>query len=138
MSKYSKEFVDAMDEVFKGWRKYENSGLLLRFMDDNTEFGIPYYEVLEATSLGKLKAKASRINMKHDLYNAVLSGRCYQDEEEARRQVGCPRLYAQRGNDEAILSAFTCYGVFCIPDCPKFKTGECWKRFDELGFKIKG
>lgn len=134
---YSKQFTEAMDIAFPGWRKYENSSMLDRFMDDNTEYGIPYQEVLAASSLGELKAKASRIKMKHDLFHSFRTGACFQDQSEARKNLGCPRIYAQNAQDEAALEAFTCYGVFHIPDCPKFATGECWKRFDELGFTMK-
>lgn len=136
MSNYSEQFESSMDQVFPGWRKYASSGMLGRFMDDNTESGIPYQEILNASSLAELKAKASIIKMKHDLYTAYNTGGCYTNKAEAKKMVGCPRIWAQCANNQAALDAFPCYGVFCIPDCPKFKTGECWKRFDELGFKM--
>lgn len=132
---YDKQFSDAMDDLYPGWREYVSSGMLDRFMDDNTESGIPYQEVLDAKSLSELKAKASRIKMKHDLLHAERCGSCYQELDEARKALGCPRIYAQCANDDAVLEAFDCSGVRYIPDCPKFESGECWNRFDQLGFK---
>ena len=134
---YSKQFAEAMDIAFPGWRKYKNSSMLDRFMDDNTKNGIPYQEVLAASSLGELKSRASRIKMQHDLHHALRTGGCYEGKEEARKNLGCPRIYAQNASDDAALEAFICPGVFYIPDCPKFASGECWKRFDELGFTMK-
>ena len=134
MSKYSDQFTEAMDAVFPNWRRFESSGLLDRYMDDNIESGIPYQEVLSASSLAELKAKASRIKMKHDLHYALRTGTCFSNQSDARKEIGCPRLLAQSTDDLKMLEAFSCDGVFCIPDCPKFASGECWKRFDELGF----
>ena len=134
---YKQAFTDAMDNLFPSWREYESSGLLDRYMDDNKENGIPYQKVLDACSLAELKAMASIIKMKHDLHHALRSGSCYQDDSRAREELGCPRLYAQCANDEAALEAFSCAGVFHIPSCPKFASGECWKRFDELGLFIR-
>lgn len=112
----------------------EGNSFLGRWLDDSVQ-SITSQEVLDAASLEELKEKARRIKMQADLYADFCSGRCYC--EDKRRSKMCPRLYAQGANDTAALDAFFCVGVSFIPNCPKFDTEECWKRFDELGLTMK-
>lgn len=139
---FKKEFIDEAKALYPTWgdlhKAIENgSGIIDRYLDDCTPTAIDYREVLAATSLDELKRKAMIIKRKNDLLHAYRSGSCYQTESERREGVGCPRLYAQMTDDDATLKAFHCSGVFHIPSCPKFSSGECWKRFDELGLKMK-
>ena len=139
---FKKSFIEEAKALYPTWgdlhKAIENgSGIIDRYLDDSTPNGIGYMEILNATSLEELQAKALIIKRKNDLLHAYRSGRCYMSEESRRENVGCPRLYAQMANDEDALNAFNCYGVFHIPSCPKFKTGECWDKFDSLGLKMK-
>ncbi len=93
--------------------------------------------ILYANSLEELKQKALVLKRKSDLRTALFTGECYQSESVRRKEVGCPRIYAQNTNDMRVMNAFPCYGISYIPDCPKFHTGECWMHFDELGFRMK-
>lgn len=139
---FKKEFIEEAKALYPNWSDLhraieQNSGIIGRYLDDETPDGISYREILAASSLSELKAKAGIIKRQHDLRNAYFSGSCYQTEEDRRCNVGCPRLYAQMTDDDDALHAFQCAGVFHIPSCPKFKTGECWSRFDELGLQMK-
>ena len=139
---FKKEFISEAKALYPTWNDLHTaieSGLAIvgRYLDDSTPTGINYHEVLSAESLDELKQKAMIIKRKNDLLNAYRSGACYQTECEKRKSVGCPRLYAQMAGDDDTLNAFKCYGVFHIPSCSKFSSGECWKRFDELGLQMK-
>lgn len=139
---FKKDFISEAKELYPTWDDLHKaiesgSGIIDRYLDDSTPRGIDYREILAATSLDELKKKAMIIKRKNDLFTSYRNGSCYQTEDEKRANTGCPRLYAQRADDEAALNAFDCAGVFYIPDCPKFKTGECWARFDALGLKMK-
>ena len=139
---FKNDFISEAKELYPTWdelhKAIENdSGIIDRYLDDSTPRGIDYREILAATSLDELKKKAMIIKRKNDLLASYRNGSCYQTEDERRINTGCPRLYAQMANDEAAIDAFACPGVFFIPNCPKFKTGECWARFDELGLKMK-
>lgn len=139
---FKQEFIDEAKALYPTWKALhealENSyGIIGRYLDDSSPAGISYTEILSASSLAELKEKAMILKRKHDLYRAYMSGACYQTDETRREQLGCPRLYAQATMDEKALDAFQCHGVFHIPDCPKFKTGVCWDRFDALGLKMK-
>lgn len=139
---FKKEFINEARALYPTWDSLHEaiesgSGIIGRYLDDSTPTAIDYREVLAATSLEELKRKATLIKRKNDLYESYMSGSCYQTDKERRENVGCPRLYAQMADDDSALRAFQCYGVFHIPDCPKFKTDECWKRFDELGLKMR-
>lgn len=139
---FSKWFVDEARTLYPGWSDLQaaiasGDPIIGRYLDDAAPSGIDVNTVLRATSLESLQQKASIIKRKQNLCHAYRSGRCYDDKEARRKNAGCPRLYAQYNNDEDALNAFDCVGVFCIPDCPKFKTGECWDRFDQLGLTMK-
>jgi len=139
---FSKQFIDEAKALYPTWHALHEaiangSGIIGRYLDDSTPTAIDYREVLAAASLEELKRKAIIIKRKNDLYNAYRSGSCYQTESDKRKGVGCPRLYAQMTDDEAALDAFHCYGVYHIPDCKRFDTGECWELFDALGLKMK-
>lgn len=139
---FSKQFIDEAKALYPSWDDLHaaianESGIVGRYLCDSAPDGISYQDVLSATSLDALKKKAVIIKRKNDLYMAYCNGSCYQSEAERREHLGCPRLYAQSTDDDAALYAFKCYGVFHIPSCPKFKTGECWKRFDDLGLKMQ-
>lgn len=142
MSTFKKSFIDEAKSLYPTWDDLHeaiknNWGIVGRYLDDSAPNGIGYMEILNATSLEELQAKARIIKRKNDLLHAYRSGSCYGTEESRRENVGCPRLYAQMANDDAALDAFQCVGVFHIPSCPKFKSGECWDRFDSLGLKMK-
>lgn len=139
---YAKWFVDEAKALYPNCdglhKAIENgSSIVGRYLDDNAPSGLSCNEVLSAVSLESLQQKAMVVKRKQDLYHAFVSGRCYESDEACRKALGCPRIYAQGANDEEALDAFFCAGVGFIPDCPKFMTGECWKRFDELGLKMK-
>lgn len=139
---FTQKFIDEAKALYPTWTDLHNaiasgSGIIGRYLDDSTPDGIGYQEILDASSLDELKQKAMVIKRKNDLYEAYCSGACYSSERDRREQMGCPRLYAQSADDYAALDAFQCIGVFHIPNCPKFATGECWKRFDELGLTMK-
>ncbi len=139
---FRQEFIDEAKALYPGWRGLHDaiasgSGIIGRYLDDSTPDGIGYEEILAASSLSELKEKAMVIKRKNDLYHAYCSGTCYQTDRDRRDQIGCPRLYAQMTDDDAALDAFRCYGVFHIPSCQKFESGECWERFDELGLNMK-
>ncbi len=139
---FKKDFIDEAKALYPAWddlhRAIEiGSGMIDRYLDDSTPTGIGYREILAATSLEELKKKALVIKRKNDLFESYRSGSCYQTESDRRECAGCPRAYAQMADDAAALDAFQCYGVFHIPDCPKFRSGECWRKFDSLGLKMK-
>lgn len=141
---YTKIFLENLYEAFADSptviEKVESHDCMAaRWLDDNSETTISCYEVMTATSLEALK-EISRIKiLRRQVYSDFVSGKCYAKDEDKKRGAGCPRLYAQMTDDYAVLEAFPCtaiWGCF-ISDCPKFKSGECWKKFDALGFKIK-
>lgn len=140
---FSKKFIEEVKELYPSFtslhKAIENgSGMVGRYLDDAEDGKISYTKILEANSLEELKQEARRIERRLNLYKSYMSGACYESEEERRKEVGCPRLYAQASADYPVLDAFEC--LCChgyIPECPKFKSGECWDRFDELGFKLK-
>lgn len=138
---FTESFVKEAKALFPGWTglheaiDHGDSQIVMRYLDDNREPGIHYTEVLSATSLDELKAKAMIIKRKRDLYHSMSSGECYQDEDERRKNFGCPRCYAQSTNDSEALKAFPCCVVFYFPSCEHYNTGECWAKFDALGLK---
>ena len=140
---YSEIFLKNLHEAFADSptiiEKVESHDCMAgRWLDDNSATTISCYEVMKATSLEALK-EVSRIKiLRRKVYGDYMSGKCYANDEDRKRGAGCPRLYGQNTGDYAVLEAFSCNGV-CgfIPDCPKYKSGECWKRFDDLGLKIK-
>ena len=140
---FSKKFIEEVKELYPSFtslhKAVENgSGLVGRYLDDAEDGKISYKKILEATSLDDLKEEANRIERRLKLYHTYMSGACYESEEERREKVGCPRLYAQAASDYPVLDAFEC--LCCngyIPECPNFKSGKCWDRFYELGFKLK-
>ena len=140
---YSKIFLENLHEAFADSptviEKVESHDCMAgRWLDDNSEATISCYEVMKATSLEELK-EVSRIKiLRRKVYGDYMSGECYAKDEDRKRGAGCPRLYGQNTCDHDVLEAFPCSGVWgFIPDCPKYKSGECWKRFDALGLKIK-
>lgn len=144
MNVFNQSFIEEAKALYPQWTALHeaiqnNSEIIGRYLDDAAENGIHYEDILRATSLEELKEMAGILKRKCELCKAYLSGSCYVSTEEARKNLGCPRLYAQNSDDKAALEAFPCYEVTgWIPDCKKFKTGECWKRFDELGLIIQG
>ena len=139
---YKASFMREVKELYPEWvmlHEALNKGSVMvgRYLDDASNERITCEEILCADSLKDLQDKARIIKRKEKLYRDYISGACYETEEERRREAGCPRLYAQNSGDIKALDAFTCLNVFYIPQCPKFDTGECWKRFDELGLQIK-
>lgn len=139
---FTQKFIDEAKALYPDWHSLheaieKGSGIVGRYLDDAQASGISASDVLRATSLEELKEKAELIKRKEQLYADYRSGRCYENEDDKRKQLGCPRLYGQSTNDLATLDAFECLGVGYIPSCPKFKTGECWKKFDDLGLALK-
>lgn len=139
---FAKWFSDEARVLYPGWSDLHKAiaagdPIVGRYLDDSAPSGIDVGTVLQAKSLESLQEKASIIKRKQALYHAYISGRCYDDEETRRKNLGCPRLYAQRNNDEDTINTFACVGVFYIPNCPKFSTGECWDKFDQLGLIMK-
>lgn len=140
---YTKTFLENLHKAFADSptviAKVESHDCMAgRWLDDNSEPAISCYEVMSATSLEALK-EVSRIKiLRRQVYKDFVSGKCYAESEDKIRGAGCPRLYGQHTSDDDVLEAFPCNEVWgFIPDCPKFKSGECWKKFDALGFKIK-
>lgn len=139
---FAKWFIDEAQQLYPGCKGLhdairECNPIIGRYLDDGAPSGISADTILEAESLESLQRQAAIIKRKQNLYHYYMSGKCYEDPEVRRKNAGCPRLYAQANNDKAALDAFFCAGVGLIPDCPKFRTGECWKRFDELGLVMK-
>ena len=139
---FKKEFIDEAKCLYPKWNELHEaiqngSAIIDRYLCDATPTSIGYKRILEAQSLEEIKQVAMIIKRKNDLYQSYRTGTCYETEDERRNKMGCPRLYAQNNNDNDALNNFFCYGVSYIPDCPKFKTGECWRHFDELGLKMK-
>ena len=139
---FKQEFIDEAKALYPTWKALHEAlengrDIVGWYLNDNIPQGVSYAEILSASSLAELKEKAMVLKRKNDLYHAYVSGACYQTDETRREHLGCPRLYAQATMDQKALDAFQCYGVFHIPDCPKFKTGVCWDRFDTLGLKMK-
>lgn len=140
---FSKKFLDEVNALYPDWKDLHeaiehNSGMVGRYLDDASWcVWFSPENILEASSLEELQAKAKIEMRKRKLYKDYMSGKCYESEDDKRAGAGCPRLYGQNTGDRAVLDAFRCYDVFgFIPDCKKFKTGECWKKFDELGLKM--
>lgn len=140
---YSKTFLKNLYEAFADnptvIEKVESHACMAgRWLADNTETAISFYEIMKATSLEELK-EATRIKiLRRRVYDDYISGRCYDNDDDRKRGNGCPRLYGQHTGDNDVLEAFPCKEVWgYIPDCPKFKSGECWERFDALGLRIK-
>lgn len=140
---YSEIFIKELHEAFADTQivvdKVESHDCMAgRWLDDNSETTISCYDVVKATSLEELKETARIKILRRKVYGDYMSGKCYSKDEDRKRGAGCPRLYGQNANDGAVLKAFPCHEVWgFIPDCPKYKSGECWKRFDELGLKIR-
>lgn len=139
---FKKEFIDEVKNLYPTWDALHEaiqngSDMIGRYLDDATPNSIHYQKILDAKSLEDLKHEAMIIKRKNDLYRSYRSGSCYETGSDRRKKMGCPRLYAQSNDDYDALDAFPCYGVCFIPSCPKYNTDECWKRFDELGLKMK-
>lgn len=139
---FAKWFIDEARTLYPGWKELQDAiqtgnPIIGRYLDDAAPSGMDVDTILRAKSLESLQQCAAIIKRKQYLYHSYVSGKCYDNSEVRRQKAGCPRLYAQANNDEAVLNAFYCAGVSYIPDCPKYKTEECWRRFDELGFDMK-
>lgn len=138
----SETFLKELHEAFADSptviEKVENHDCMAgRWLYDNSETTISCNEIMKATSLEALKEVARIKILRQKVYSDYVSGKCYSYDEDRKRHAGCPRMYGQSTCDNEILKAFPCDGVWgYIPDCPKYKSGECWKRFDELGFRI--
>ena len=139
---FSKEFLDEVNALYPDWKDLheaieQNSGIVGRYLADASYINFSPEDILKASGLEELQAKAKIAKRKRKLYKDYMSGVCYESENDRRAGAGCPRLYGQNTGDRAVLDAFKCYDVFgFIPDCKKFKTGECWKKFDEQGLKM--
>lgn len=137
---FTKQFIEDLHKAFGQYVidavEHENP-FTGRILDDSVTTGINYKDILAATSLEELKEKAEKIALQNKVYQDFRSGRCYEDDDTRRQKLGCPRLYAQESGDKAALDAFPCYSISYIPNCPKFKTNLCWKKFDELGLNME-
>lgn len=140
---FKEDFLKEIKDLYPLWTDLHEAithgslGIIGRYLDDGESGTFHYTEILEAKSLEELQNKARIKERKIKLYKSFIDGSCYENENDRREHLGCPRLYAQNSGDREALNAFPCYEVNgWIPGCPKFKTGECWKRFDKLGLKM--
>ena len=81
--KFTEDFKARCKKAYPDWERLhekleEGSQWVGRYLDDSRESGIAYDEILSATSLEELKAKALLIKEQNDLYCDFVDGNCYE------------------------------------------------------------